>query len=46
MQGDNQEQDDDHDATMSLIITAINLIGGIIIGMVGGQGSIGEIMQT
>ena len=33
------------DAIMSLVTTFINLIGGVIIGMVAGQGSIGEIMQ-
>ena len=33
------------DAIMSLVTTFINLIGGVIIGMVNGQGSIGEIMQ-
>ncbi len=34
------------DAIMSLVTTFINLIGGVVIGMIGGQGSIGEIMQT
>ena len=33
------------DAIMSLVTTFINLIGGVIIGMVAGQGSISEIMQ-
>ena len=34
------------DSTMSIIITLINLVGGIIIGMVVKGGSIGEVMQT
>lgn len=33
------------DAIMSIIVTFINLIGGVIIGMMGGQGSIGDIMN-
>ncbi|RKI65704.1 flagellar biosynthesis protein FlhA [bacterium 1xD42-67] len=34
------------DATMSLIITAINLIGGIIIGSINGVGDLGTVAQT
>ena len=34
------------DATMSLIITAINLIGGIIIGSINGVGDLGAVAQT
>ena len=34
------------DATMSLIITAINLIGGIIIGSLNGVGDLGTVAQT
>ena len=34
------------DATMSLIITAINLIGGIIIGSMNGVGDLGTVAQT
>ncbi len=34
------------DATMSLIITAINLIGGIIIGSLNGVGDLGAVAQT
>ena len=34
------------DAIMSLIITAINLIGGIIIGSINGVGDIGTVAQT
>lgn len=34
------------DAIMSIIVTFVNLIGGVIIGMMEGQGSIGEIMQV
>ena len=34
------------DATMSLIITAINLIGGIIIGSINGLGDLGTVAQT
>lgn len=34
------------DATMSLIITAINLIGGIIIGSINGVGDLGVVAQT
>ncbi len=34
------------DATMSLIITAINLIGGIIIGMVQGGSDIGTVLRV
>ncbi|MBD5118134.1 MAG: flagellar biosynthesis protein FlhA [Clostridiales bacterium] len=33
------------DSTMSIIITLINLVGGIIIGMVVKGGSIGDVMQ-
>ena len=34
------------DATMSLIITAVNLIGGIIIGSINGVGDLGTVAQT
>ena len=34
------------DATMSLIITAVNLIGGIIIGSINGIGDLGTVAQT
>ncbi|MCI9294222.1 MAG: flagellar biosynthesis protein FlhA [Lawsonibacter sp.] len=34
------------DATMSLIITAVNLIGGIIIGSMNGVGDLGTVAQT
>ena len=34
------------DATMSLVITAINLIGGIIIGSINGVGDLGVVAQT
>ncbi|WP_251315789.1 flagellar biosynthesis protein FlhA [Flintibacter muris] len=34
------------DAIMSLIITAINLIGGIIIGSINGVGDLGTVAQT
>ena len=34
------------DATMSLIITAINLIGGIIIGSINGVGDLASVAQT
>ena len=34
------------DATMSLIITAINLIGGILIGSINGIGDLGTVAQT
>lgn len=34
------------DAIISIIITMINLIGGIIIGFMNGQGDFGTIMQT
>ena len=33
------------DAIISIIITLINFIGGIVVGMMNGQGSISEIMQ-
>ncbi len=34
------------DSTMSIIITVINLVGGIAIGFVNGGGDIGQIMST
>ena len=34
------------DATMSIITTVINLVGGIIVGMVQGSGTIQEVAQT
>ena len=34
------------DSIMSIIVTFINLIGGIIVGFIGGQGSFGDIIQT
>ena len=34
------------DSTMSIIITVINLVGGIAIGIVNGGGDIGQIMST
>ncbi len=34
------------DAVMSLIITAVNLIGGIIIGSINGVGDLGTVAQT
>lgn len=34
------------DSIMSLITTGINLIGGIIIGMVQGTGTLGEVATT
>ena len=34
------------DATMSLIITAVNLIGGIIIGSINGVGDLATVAQT
>lgn len=34
------------DSVMSLITTAINLIGGVVIGMVMGQGSITDVLNT
>ena len=33
------------DAIISIIITLINFVGGIVVGMMNGQGSISEIMQ-
>lgn len=33
------------DAIISIIITFVNLLGGIVVGMMNGQGSISEIMQ-
>ncbi|MCM1226944.1 MAG: flagellar biosynthesis protein FlhA [Clostridium sp.] len=34
------------DAVMSIVVTLINLIGGIVVGMVNDGGSFGEIIQT
>ncbi len=34
------------DSIMSIIVTFINLIGGIIVGFIGGQGAFGDIIQT
>lgn len=34
------------DAVMSIVVTLINLIGGIVVGFVNGGGSFGEIVQT
>lgn len=34
------------DAIMSIVVTFINLIGGIVVGLINGGGSFGEIIQT
>lgn len=34
------------DAIMSIVVTFINLIGGVVVGFINGQGSFGEIMNV